>query len=83
LNVIQCAIIAEEYKLDATFVVMKVKICVINYAYQNITRNTFEFWKIVSTFSVNAGTKMKADNREDEIILVEENDDHYDCERCK
>jgi hypothetical protein len=59
---------------------MKVKICVINYAYQNITRNTFEFWKIVSTFSVKAGTKKKADNRADNITLVEENVDHYDCE---
>jgi hypothetical protein len=59
---------------------MKVKIWVINYAYQNITRNTFEFWKIVSTFSVKAGTKKKADNRAHEITLVEENDDHYDCE---
>jgi hypothetical protein len=43
-------------------------------------KNTFEFWKIVSTFSVKAGTKRKADNRADEITLVEENDDHYDCE---
>jgi hypothetical protein len=77
--VIQFAIIAEEYKLDARFVVMKVKICVINYAYQNI-RITFELWKIVSTFYVKAGIKKKADDREDEIILVEENDDHYDCE---
>jgi hypothetical protein len=59
---------------------MKVNIWVINYAYQNITRNTFEFWTIVSTFSVKAGTKKKADNRADEITLVEENDDHYDCE---
>jgi hypothetical protein len=59
---------------------MKVKVWVINYAYQNITRNTFEFWKIVSTFSVQAGTKKKADNRADEITLVEENDDIYDCE---
>jgi hypothetical protein len=50
LNVIQFAIIAEEWKLDARFVVMKVKICVINYAHQNIIRNTFELWKIVSTF---------------------------------
>jgi hypothetical protein len=48
---------------------MKVKLSVINYAYQNITRNTFEFWKTVST-----------DNRADEITLVEENDDNYDCE---
>jgi hypothetical protein len=51
---------------------MKVKICVINYAYQNITRNTFEFWKIVSTLSVKAGTKKKTDNRADNITLVEE-----------
>jgi hypothetical protein len=65
--------------LDARFVVIKDKICYINYAYQNITRNTFEFWKIVSTFSVKAGTK-KADNRADNITLVEENDDHYGCE---
>jgi hypothetical protein len=35
---------------------------------------------IVSTFSVKAGTKKKAGNRADEITLVEENDDHYDCE---
>jgi hypothetical protein len=80
LNVIQCAIFAEEYKLDARFVVMKVTICYVNYAYQNITRNTFEFWKRVSTFSVKAGTKMKTDNRADEITLVEDNDDNYDCE---
>jgi hypothetical protein len=60
---------------------MKVKICVINYAYQNITRNTFEFWKIVSTFSVIAGTKKKADNRADKITLVEENDNNYDSVR--
>jgi hypothetical protein len=60
LTVIQCAIIAEEYKLDARFVVMKDKICVINYAYQNITRHTFQFWKIVSNFSVKAG---KINNR--------------------
>jgi hypothetical protein len=59
---------------------MKVKIWVINYAYQNITRNTCEFWKIVSTFSVKAGTKKKADNRGDEITLVEENNDNYDRE---
>jgi hypothetical protein len=32
------------------------------------------------TFSVEAGTKKKADNRADEITLVEENHDHYDCE---
>jgi hypothetical protein len=60
---------------------MKVKICYINYAHQNITRNTFEFWKTVSTFSVKAGTKKKADNRADEITTVEENNDHYDCVR--
>jgi hypothetical protein len=66
--------------LDARFVVMKVKICVINYAYQNITRNTFEIWKIVSTFSVKAGIKKKTDNRADEITLVDEYHDHYDCE---
>jgi hypothetical protein len=59
---------------------MKVKICYINYAYQNITRNTFEFLKIMSTFSVKAGTKKKTDNRADNITLVEENNDHYDCE---
>jgi hypothetical protein len=59
---------------------MKVTICYINYAYQNITGNTFEFWKTMSTFSVNAGTKKKTENRADEIILVEENDDNYDCE---
>jgi hypothetical protein len=53
---------------------------VSNYAYQNITRNTFEFWKIVSTFSVKAGTIKKTDNRADEMTLVEENYDHYDCE---
>jgi hypothetical protein len=34
----------------------------------------------VSTFSVKAGTKKKTDNRADEIILVAENDDNYDCE---
>jgi hypothetical protein len=33
----------------------------------------------VSTFSVKDGTK-KTDNRADEMTLVEENDDHYDCE---
>jgi hypothetical protein len=59
---------------------MKDKICYINYAYQNITRNTFEFWKIVSTFSVKAGTNENTNNRGDEITLVEENHDHYDCE---
>jgi hypothetical protein len=58
---------------------MRVQICVIIYAYQNVTRNTFEFCKIVSTFSLKAGTKNKTDNRPDEITLVEEND-HYDCE---
>jgi hypothetical protein len=58
---------------------MKVKTCYINYAYRNITRNTLEFWDIVSTFSVKAGTK-KTDNRADEITLVEEINDHYDCE---
>jgi hypothetical protein len=52
----------------------------LNYAYQNITRNTFEFWKIVSTFSVKAGTKKKTNNRAEEITLVEENNGHYDCE---
>jgi hypothetical protein len=36
--------------------------------------------KIESTFSVKAGTKKKADNRADEITLVEENHDHYDFE---
>jgi hypothetical protein len=39
-----------------------------------------KFWKIVSTFSVKAGTKKKSGKRTDEITLVEENDDHYDCE---
>jgi hypothetical protein len=39
-----------------------------------------KFWKIVSTFSVKAGAKKKADNRTDKITLVEENDDHYDRE---
>jgi hypothetical protein len=34
----------------------------------------------VSTFSVKAGTKKKADNRAEEITLVEENDDNYDCD---
>jgi hypothetical protein len=34
----------------------------------------------VSTFSVKAGTKKKTDNRADNITLVEENNDHYDCE---
>jgi hypothetical protein len=34
----------------------------------------------VSTFSVKAGTKKKIDNRADNITLVEENNDHYDCE---
>jgi hypothetical protein len=34
----------------------------------------------VSSFSVKAGTKKKTDNRADEIIMVEENDDNYDCE---
>jgi hypothetical protein len=33
----------------------------------------------VSTFSVEASTN-KTDNREDEITLVEEIDDYYDCE---
>jgi hypothetical protein len=65
--------------LDARFVVIKDKICYINYAYQNITRNTFEFWMIVSTFSVKNLYK-KTDNREVEIILIEENNDHYDYE---
>jgi hypothetical protein len=32
----------------------------------------------VSTFSVNADTKKKTDNRADEITLVEENDDNFD-----
>jgi hypothetical protein len=58
---------------------MKDKICVINYAYQNITSNTFKFWKIMLTFSVKLIQKT-TDDREDEIILVEENKDHYDCE---
>jgi hypothetical protein len=62
MNVIQCAIFSEEWKLDVRFVVMKVKICVINYAYQHVTRNTFEFWNIVSNFSVKASTKKKADD---------------------
>jgi hypothetical protein len=47
----------------------------------NITRNAFEFWKVVSTFSVKAGTKKKTDNRADEITQVEENDDNYDSVR--
>jgi hypothetical protein len=34
----------------------------------------------VSTFSAKACTKKKTDNRADEITLVEENDDNYDCE---
>jgi hypothetical protein len=34
----------------------------------------------VSTFSVKAGTKKKTDNSSDDITLVEENDDNYDCE---
>jgi hypothetical protein len=80
LNAIQCAIFVEEQKLDARFVVMKLKLCVINYACQNITRNTSEFWKTVSTFSVKAVTKTKTDNRADEITLVEEND-NYDSVR--
>jgi hypothetical protein len=33
----------------------------------------------MSTFSVKVGTK-KTGNRADNIILVEENDNHYDCE---
>jgi hypothetical protein len=56
---------------------MKVKICVINCAYQNITRNTFEYWKIVSNFSVKPGTKKKTDKRADKITMVEEDNDHY------
>jgi hypothetical protein len=55
------------------------KICVIIYACKIVTRNTFEFWKIVSTFSVKARSKNKTDNRVDEITLVKENDDKYDC----
>jgi hypothetical protein len=47
----------------------------------NITRNAFEFWKIVSTISVIAGIKKKPDNRANDITLVEENDDHYDSVR--
>jgi hypothetical protein len=43
-------------------------------------RNTFEFWKTVTTFSVKAGTK-KTDNRADEMTSVKENDDHYDSVR--
>jgi hypothetical protein len=53
------------------FVVKNVKICVTNYAYQNITRNTFE------VFSVTAATKNKIHKRADKMPMVEENDDHY------
>jgi hypothetical protein len=37
-------------------VVMNVKICNINCAYQNITRNAFDFRKLVLVYSVIAAT---------------------------
>jgi hypothetical protein len=60
LNVTECARSArEESNVDVSFTVMIVKIYITNYAYQNTTRNTFQFRKMVTLFSVTAVTKKK------------------------
>jgi hypothetical protein len=60
LDVIQCATFArEESNVDVSFAAMIVNNYTTNYAYQNNTRNTFQFQKMVTLFCVTAPTKKK------------------------
>jgi hypothetical protein len=54
-----CTFAREESNVDVSFVVMIVKIYIMNYAYQTTTKNTFQFQKMVTLFSVTAATKKK------------------------
>jgi hypothetical protein len=77
LNIIQCA--REASNVDVSCVVMIFKIYIKNYAYQNTTRNTFQFWKMVTLFC-HSCYKEENTNSADEMTQVGENDDDYDSD---
>lgn len=58
LNVIHFVKSAREKSdMDVSFIAVIVKICIMNYAYQNTTRNTILFEKIMTFFCVTAAAK--------------------------
>jgi hypothetical protein len=76
LDAIQCTTFArEESNVDMSFAVMIVKIYITNYAHQNNTRNSFQFWNMVTLLCVTAATEKKTDKSANEMTQVEENDD--------